>query len=245
MIPAGSAPAPKGDHDQIMRTMLQDRQLTHGRLLLGMAVVELHRQHGEARWKDAARFAVGNDPRYLACYEVELGGERTKMSEGGYLGWLHDMIRKDRPRYEAPIGRHDDLRWTCQVPTPRKPACGKSQGWGVAFMEPDPQTGELIPRVFCHRHREIGYALSREIGARPAAPEPAANRGGILARYIDTDWEALYQWVDPDWTMPPSGPVQPVTPAPRLQVLVTDEPDYVPAPGGGRAPLALVRPGDL
>ncbi|MEV5827950.1 hypothetical protein AB0L25_20505 [Spirillospora sp. NPDC052242] len=76
-----------------MTAMLRDRDLTHGRLLLGMAAVQLHAARGQVQWKDAARAAVGADPRFLESTCV-YDGARTTLS-GGHLGWLQDVIKAD------------------------------------------------------------------------------------------------------------------------------------------------------
>jgi len=224
--------APKGDHVEVMTAMLNDRDLTHGRLLLGLAAVQLHAVHGSVRWKDAARAAVGNDRRYQEHHTV-LDGRRLRMSYGGALGWLHEIMKVDRPRYQPP--RHD-LEARCSVPTARKAECGRPIGTGPRIYEPDQETGELRSLQFCWQHRHVAYALQEEIRARPPAPRPAANRGGVLARYIDTDWQRLYRWADPQWTMPPAGPPRP---RPKLTVLVTDETEHTPAQGACRPALSL------
>jgi len=124
--------------------------------------------------------------------------------------------------------------------TPRKAACGRPIGTGPRFYEPDPDTGEWKPRQFCYQHRRVGEELWEEIRSRPEPPRPAANRGGVLARYVDTDWPRLYRWVDPEWMMPPSGPPRP---QPKLTVLVTDETDYKPSGVRSAAVLSLVPSG--
>lgn len=215
--------------------MLRDGDLTHGRLLLGLAAVQLHAARGQVRWKDAARAAVGADPRFLESTCVYDGARRTL--PGGHLGWLQNVIKADLPRYQRPRHSLEGPGSGCMAPTPRKRECGRPIGTGPRFYEPDPRTGEWIPRRFCYRHRDVAAALQREIAARPPAPRPAANRGGVLARYIDTDWERLYRWADPEWTMPPSGVPRP---RPVLTVLLTDETDYAPSSGPHRPNLSLV-----
>lgn len=226
--------APKGDHSEVMTAMLQDRELTHGRLLLGLAAVQLHAVRGAVRWREAAWSAVGAAPHILGSNTVLDGVELTL--PGGHLGWLQRMIEADLPRYERPRHRLEGPGSGCMARTSRRERCDRPIGTGPLFWEPDQETGERIPRQYCHRHREVGEALLRAIRGRPPAPVPAANRGGVLARYIDSDWDRLYRWADEGWTMPPSGPPQP---RPKLQVLVTDETDYRPELGLRRPALSL------
>ncbi|WP_433235218.1 hypothetical protein [Actinomadura nitritigenes] len=217
-----------------MTEMLRDGDLVGDRLLLGLAAVQLHAVRSEVRWRDAARAAVGAAPGILGSTTV-LDGERLSLP-GGHVGWLRRVIKADLPRYERPCHRLEGPGSGCMARTPRKERCGRPIGTGPSFWEPDPRTGEQFPRQFCYRHRAAGEALWREIRARPPAPAPAANRGGVLARYIDSDWERLYQWVDENWMMPPSGPPRP---RPRLRVLVTDEVDYLPEPHARQPALVL------
>lgn len=226
--------SPKGEPTEVMAAMVNDRDLTGDRLLLGLTVAHLHTASasGQVRWKDAAWKAVGEDERFLRSSCVDEGVPRE--IPGGHLGWLREVVTTDLPRYEPP--RHN-LEAGCSAPTPRKKMCGRPIGTGPRFYEPDPQTGRLKRRQFCHRHREQAKSLKEEIRSRPEPPTPAANRGGVLARYLDTDWSQLYRWADPDWAMPPSGAPQA---RPALRVLVTDETDYVPPHRLDGPVLALV-----
>lgn len=226
----------RGEAPEVMAQMLADRELLGARLLLGLTVAQLHTQSdsGQVRWKDAAFGAVG-PARHIAGFSGVFEGVRHEIP-GGHLGWLQRVIAKDLPRYEPPAHRLEGTGSGCQAPTARKARCDRPIGTGPRFYEPDPDTGECVPRQFCHKHRAEGRALWDEIKARPAPPAPAANRGGVLARYLDTDWPRLYRWADSKWTMPPSGPP---LPKPRLTVLVTDETDYAPVPEQ-RAVLSLV-----
>lgn len=227
--------APKGDHSEVMSAMLQDRDLVRDRLLLGLVAVQLHAESGRVGWKDAARAAVGKHPGFLAMSTMTEGGFPVR-EPGGHLGWLRAVIATDLPRYMPPRLPLEGRGSGCIARTPRKETCGRPVGAGLRFYEADPDTGEMRMRRFCHRHRAEAFTLQEEIAARPPAPRPAANRGGVLARHIDTDWKRLYRWVDEEWTMPPSGPPQP---RPKLTVLVTDEVDYTPPSEARKVTLTL------
>ncbi|MGP4027131.1 hypothetical protein [Actinomadura sp. 3N407] len=236
--PQHPPPAPRGSHAEVVQAMLADLDLTHGRLLLGLAAVLLHAEHGVVSWKQAARAAAYRDSRFTETWCPGLDGEpATLVEHGGHLGWLQKMIKLDRPRYEQPT-RHAH-HTTCDALTSRKARCGRPMGSGLTFDEPDQQTGEKYPRTFCHKHRHVGDALYAEIQRRPTPPKPAANRGGILARHIDTDWPRLYQWADPSWTQPPADPLPQARP--RLTVLVTHETTDAPASDSPRPGLSVVQ----
>lgn len=147
--------------------------------------------------------------------------------------WLWRVMRKDLPRYESGWLHASH---TCGGPAPRGPgACGRRTVHG--FIERDQATGEHIGHAFCQRHWEaFGAALFREVNARPTAPQPKANRGGVLARHLPEwlDWPELWRWCEPSWTMPPGGLPAPslVAQRPALRLISSDEVAALPVLDG-------------
>jgi len=102
----------------------------------------------------------------------------------------------------------------------REGLCGKSAI--VRGCERDPLTGEATPYAFCSRHRNHADDWRIQQNLKQwndnGRPSPAPNAGGILRRYFDTDWDALYEWAAP-YTKPLHGAKPPTLPKPTLRVI--------------------------
>lgn len=104
---------------------------------------------------------------------------------------LAAALSADAPRYEAPSSHA-----RCPVRGSRGGVChergARSDRW-VTNLE----TGEWERRHVCDLHRPIAAAR------REQAPEPAPNRGGVLAQvFWDIDMVSLYRWACPHWVPP-------------------------------------------
>ncbi len=99
--------------------------------------------------------------------------------------WFKSAVRFDVPRYH-PVGWH----WRCPFPGPRGGKCRRSpRSW--AKVVTDPVTGDWEWFEVCREHQQEADA------GLHAAPVPASNRGGILARVFgEWDLDPLYRWGD-------------------------------------------------
>lgn len=131
-------------------------------------------------------------------------------------GWGHrpkEAMSADAPRYEAPIA------WDrCPVPGPRGGECRESYPNWTRWIT-DAETGEWEQRQVCRRHLDVAR------GRANRAPDPAPNRGGVLAAvFPEIDTDALYRWAQPHWT-PPGQPVppDPVLSKPLLRLVIGED----------------------
>lgn len=104
---------------------------------------------------------------------------------------MRAAVAADAPRYEA---GNDWAR--CPVRGSRGGVChergARTERW-VTNLE----TGDWVHRDVCDLHRPI--AVQR----REASPEPAPNRGGVLAAvFPEADLPYLYGWAMPHWKPP-------------------------------------------
>lgn len=181
------------EHAALVHRMLEDPDLVGDALLLALGAAErMHfpdrykgRPKSEASWSGVARRVFGEDPRIKNRWNLV----------------LQAVLRADIPRYE--IEGLDAWQVLCGAPMVRREGkCGQpvSLTWG----DRDPETGEGKLVGLCTRHRktELGREIYRlrmqrlEQWRANGEPEPPANRGGILARYFDTDWQRMYEWAD-------------------------------------------------
>jgi hypothetical protein len=64
----------------------------------------------------------------------------------------------------------------------------------------DPETGEAEYLRRCSRHRtetQSAVDAARRQWAANGKPRPEPNAGGVLPRYFNTNWDALWDWADP------------------------------------------------
>lgn len=131
--------------------------------------------------------------------------------------WIRTVIRKDIPRYEP---QRPDHRGCTSPMIRREGLCGKSSI--ITGFERDPLTGEATWYAYCSRHRnhEDDWRIRQQLKQWHAngEPSPAPNAGGILRRYFDTDWPALYEWAAP-YQKPLDGAKPPVLPRPKLTLI--------------------------
>lgn len=146
---------------------------------------------------------------------------------GPDAGRVERVLRDDIRRYDAwaeagtPRGRFGP----CAGPMARRPICGKPTSMGTFLT--DIATGRRRMLGACRKHEAWYWAEVRRNRAEVAGadvPAPPANAGGVLARYIDIDWPALWRGIDPDWT-PPAEELARPAPAgpPKLTLVVTPE----------------------
>lgn len=133
------------------------------------------------------------------------------------LWWIQKVIREDIPRYVPPVPE----KRVCTAPMIRREGeCGKSPiSSGILY---DPITGEGTWYGFCSRHRNHhdDWAIQQQnkqwnINGRPS---PGPNQGGLLRRYLDTDWDEYYQWAAP-YQEPLKGERAPTFPRPELRII--------------------------
>ena len=102
--------------------------------------------------------------------------------------------------------------------------CGKNAiSSGVLY---DPITGEGTWYGFCSRHRNHrdDWAIQQQnkewdLNGRPSPPP---NKGGVLRRYLKTDWDAYYKWAAP-YATPLDGAKPATPPKPELRLIVGGE----------------------
>lgn len=133
------------------------------------------------------------------------------------------IIAKDIPHYEVPALGAERLR--CPVPrgSGRRAGdpCGKATV-GAHFIDYDPVTGEGTWLAYCRGHSDPARHEQRRLRYRAwvdnGRPSPPPNTGGLLPRYFQADWTALYRWADPDRRPAPQW-CPPGPPRPHLTVI--------------------------
>lgn len=176
---------------------------------------------------------LDGDATLLVCcvatilYDRAISGRTGSLKRGSWLKsvcdmtgkdswWIQRTIRNDIPRYkpETPNGY-------CTAPMIRREGpCGKRAI--IRGVDRDPLTGVGTPYGYCTRHRnhDDDWRISQNLKAwnENGRPEPAQNAGGVLRRYLSTDWDSLYRWAAPYMT-PSVGVKPPTLPRPKLVVL--------------------------
>lgn len=127
--------------------------------------------------------------------------------------WIREVIQRDIPRYDPP---KPDRSQGCLAPMiQREGHCGKRSI--VNGIDRDPFTGTGVPYAFCSRHRNHrdDWQIQQNIKQwmENGKPSPPPNAGGVLSRYFDSDWDALYKWA-----------------APYIEVLRGERPPTLPKP---------------
>jgi len=122
---------------------------------------------------------------------------------------LHEAIKADTPRYDAPTGWRE-----CPFPAPRGGTCRVPNKQWRKWVT-NTVTGTWEHRLICPRHEAAAAARAKDV------PPPAHNRGGILRDvFPDIDLDAIYRHVTPQWDpavgMPEGG--RPVKP--KLELIV-------------------------
>ncbi|MBU8820469.1 hypothetical protein KL864_31840 [Mycolicibacterium goodii] len=127
-------------------------------------------------------------------------GRRRWLSEvcdmaGRDAHWARRVVRDDVPRYVPP----EPDGYCTEASDGREGRCGKPAV--VRGIERDPLTGEGTAYGYCSRHRnhDDDWRIKQQFKQwnQNGRPEPAPNAGGVLPRYIDIDWDRLYQWAAP------------------------------------------------
>lgn len=194
--------------------MIDDPDLTGDALLLALGAAE--RMHFPERYKGrpkSERSWYGIARRVFPA-RVEGHPERV----------LRGVLADDIPRYEW-IDEFRDRR--CGAPMIRREGkCG--QAASITWGDRDPVTGEGKLVGLCRRHERS--ELGRQIRAlrmerlrewrENGEPEPPANRGGVLARYFDTDWQRLYEWASPSRAARAKPDGKPATPPRPVLTLI-------------------------
>lgn len=132
--------------------------------------------------------------------------------------WIRQVIQKDIPRYDPP--RPDDHQGCLAPMIQREGNCGKRAI--VSGIDRDPLTGVGVPYAFCSRHRNHrdDWKIQQNIKqwVENGKPSPPPNAGGVLRRYFDSDWDALYKWAAPYITAL-KGEKPPTLPKPNLTLI--------------------------
>lgn len=107
------------------------------------------------------------------------------VEQGSRGGSMRLAVQVDVPRYQN-LGY---LRY-CPIPGPRGGECRERNRTCVKYVT-DPATGDWLHAEVCKRHYgQVAEALR-------AAPTPAPNRGGVLARvFHEWDLDPMYRWAD-------------------------------------------------
>lgn len=191
------------DREARRRRMLHDPDLTGEVLLFALALDEVITTRTEQ--------GRGTRKGWAADVEEIATGTRHPHSR-----WAKRTIEQDIPRFEP-------LRsgWSrpCAAPMIRREGtCGKSGT--TPLLDHDPVTGVARWVYLCARHRglQAQYEMRRREWIANGKPSPPPNRGGILPRYFDTDWTALYRWAAPH-TEPLTGAREATPPRPRLRLI--------------------------
>lgn len=198
--------------DERRRCMLNDPDLTGDTLLFALALDEVI----------ATREEQGR--RTLKNWVAEVAEMAHGTADYYRRYWGKKVIRDDFPRYE-PKG---SARSRCVVPMVRREGvCGKSAQTG--FLDHDPLTGDGEWVGLCARHRPVlegYYDRRRAAWLRNGKPCPPANTGGVLRRYFNADWDAIYQWARPG-EEPMEGGREATPPRPRLRLIPGGESDDI------------------
>jgi hypothetical protein len=208
----------------ITHRMIMDPDLVGDALLLALGTAEvMHSRHytkapkSERTWSGIALRVFGDDG--------DVGRRRDSRRR------LQYVIREDIPQYRPPdLDRPGAYR--CDAPMVRREGkCGKSAS--LSWGDRNPETGEMRMLGLCTRHRRTEYGAEVERLRRVrlqqwranGEPEPPANRGGVLARYFDTDWGVMYEWADPHLSGRAPAEGRPSTPPrPTLTLIRGDRP---------------------
>lgn len=197
-------------HADRQRRMLADSDLTRDCLLFALAMDELLFERRAAPERGGPR-SSGN--RWIAEIEEMVLGFVHEDHRGV---WVQRVIADDVPRYE-PL--RQGTVTPCAAPRARGGGlCGKASS--LVFVDREPTTGSASWRGLCRRHRELRATFTARLQAwrDNGSPMPPPNKGGILPKYFNADWDSLYKWAAPYLTPLKTG--APTTPArPQLQLL--------------------------
>ncbi|MGW2666085.1 hypothetical protein ACWCW7_34460 [Nocardia tengchongensis] len=192
--------------DERRRRMLNDPDLTGDLLLFAMALDEVivtRREQGRRSLRnwviDVAALAHGTDRAYYVRH------------------WGRNVVGDDIPRYEPQGSNRRGIG--CVAPMLRREGlCGKRSS--VLLTDYEPETGIAQHVGLCARHRglEAGYEQRRLAWIEHGKPLPPANTGGVLRRYFDADWDAIYHWARPG-LKPMEGGREATPPRPKLRLL--------------------------
>lgn len=214
-------------------------------------IIDMHRVQARIYSDPRLTVHVGMTPR-LAMRDViatavwVTGWEKPARNRWGRIAELLGIdgrrmwyvIADDAPRWEPDLRE----RTLCEVPTPRKPACGARATW--SFRITDPADGTWRIAGVCNRHRDQGDALlaeERALQSSGTVPVPVPNRGGLFPCYLRGNWAGLYERAcGPNWTVPPAGlcaDTWPFTAPPRPP----DQLAEIHLPGSAAPPAARPR----
>ncbi len=262
-------PEPTSDtlrsHEKRIAGMLADPECVGDLLLVGLVFarsVDLGDPPLDTVVRAAAASVYGaaSHPGMLARFRWE---DHPRVHDQGTRR-VRDVLASDIRRYAPNLARAH----TCQRPVTRRPRhdtfatsifaeqsstpapaveqrCGRSAHTAGEYLFVDAVDGSRTALGACSQARCLAWwqamrdANQAELAAHPP-PEPAANRGGVLERHLDEiDWPKLYQHLDPRWEPPHEAPGwRP----PKLQILLTDEPD-LDAGRATRPALTVVKGG--
>lgn len=189
--------------DERHRKMLNDPDLTGDLLLFALGLDEViatrqaqGRKTSGKSWTTAITRLVSGD-------------------EGYRRHWAKHVVERDVPRYEPAKSQGRG----CIAPMIRREGlCGQP---GTAHvLDLDPMTGEGREGYLCSRHRgrEAVYLELKRQWHSNGKPCPPANTGGVLRRYFNADWDAIYRWASP-WREPMEGGREATPPRPTLRLI--------------------------
>jgi hypothetical protein len=189
--------------DERRRRMLHDPDLTGDLLLFALGLDEVIAIRQDQGRKTSGKSWTAEVTRLVR------GTEEYRRY------WAKHVVEQDVPRYEPIKSRGRG----CIAPMIRREGlCGKTGSTHV--LDVDPATGEATEGYLCARHRGLEGkfdALGRAWRDN-GKPCPPANAGGVLRRYFDADWDAIYRWASP-WREPMEGGREATPPRPTLRLI--------------------------
>lgn len=195
--------------DQRRQRMIRDPDLTGDALLFALVLDE-----NNTTAKDPRRRSFGQGTDWIDQVGALARGELPREAMRRF--WVQQVIAKDVPRYEPARGAESP---SCVAPMVRREGlCGKPST--RRLIDHDPQTGDAAWIGLCsrHRHWDAHYEKRRQEWIANGAPSPPPNVGGVLMRYFNADWEAVYRWAAPH-LKPARGPDEPTPPRPQLRLV--------------------------
>lgn len=123
---------------------------------------------------------------------------------------LRKLMQSDIRRYDHTKDSSAGSSWSviCGAPMIRRQGpCGVSASDRRLLVDHDTGRKQYIGACSRKEHKqwmESTYDRNRRGEERVAPPRPMANTGGVLERHLpEVNWDAIYLFYDPSWTLPP------------------------------------------
>ena len=192
-------------HERMQDIYLDDDLNADAKLFCFLALADIARHHRPLPASERLAEKMSHD--WVARIDKSVG----------QLYFCHRVIRQDVPRYEGDSGTGVCVGAMIRRDGP----CGKKIFRKV--REIDPLTGRETTVGYCTRHWSLDHEKRaqsrREQWHENGQPRPPANTGGVLQRYLITDWNQLYDWADPGRDRAAVGGKEPTLPRPKLELI--------------------------